>query len=150
MIEYFRILVGGLPHAAVADLLADITNRYPTVWRASPGVAEIERTVGRWLCDIVGLPADALGLLDVGVWILEQARQKAPKDATVNRALARLYEKRGNFNQAIIYYYSYQLVTLDRRQVIRLAKGKTNRQYLRETGRRGPLLIALVPRLWAL
>jgi tetratricopeptide (TPR) repeat protein len=45
--------------------------------------------------------ADALGLLDVAVWTLEQARQKDPLDATVNRALARLYEKRGNFTQAI-------------------------------------------------
>ena len=34
-------------------------------------------------------------------WSLEHARQKNPKDATVNRMLARLYEKRGNFSQAI-------------------------------------------------
>jgi tetratricopeptide (TPR) repeat protein len=45
--------------------------------------------------------ADALGLLDLAVWNLEQARQRDPQDATVNRALARLYEKRGNFTQAI-------------------------------------------------
>jgi tetratricopeptide (TPR) repeat protein len=45
--------------------------------------------------------ADALGLLDLAVWLLEQARQKNPQDLTVNRALARMYEKRGNFTQAI-------------------------------------------------
>jgi Tfp pilus assembly protein PilF len=45
--------------------------------------------------------ADALGLLDIAVWTLEQARHKDPRDATVNRYLARLYEKRGNFAQAI-------------------------------------------------
>jgi Flp pilus assembly protein TadD len=45
--------------------------------------------------------AEALGLLDLAVWTLEQARQKNPRDATVNRALARLCEKRGNFSQAI-------------------------------------------------
>jgi tetratricopeptide (TPR) repeat protein len=45
--------------------------------------------------------AEALGLLDLAAWTLDQARQKNPKDATVNRALARLYEKRGNFSQAI-------------------------------------------------
>jgi tetratricopeptide (TPR) repeat protein len=45
--------------------------------------------------------ADALGLLDIAIWTLEQARQKDPRDAAVNRALARLYEKRGNFSQAI-------------------------------------------------
>jgi tetratricopeptide (TPR) repeat protein len=45
--------------------------------------------------------ADALGMLDLAVWTLEQARQKDPNDTTLNRALARLYEKRGNFTQAI-------------------------------------------------
>jgi tetratricopeptide (TPR) repeat protein len=45
--------------------------------------------------------ADALGLLDLAVWSLEQARQKSPKDPHLNRALATLYEKRGNFSQAI-------------------------------------------------
>src|SRR5262249_435403 len=44
--------------------------------------------------------AESLGLMDLAVWLLEQARYKDPMDATVNRALARLYEKRGNFNQA--------------------------------------------------
>jgi tetratricopeptide (TPR) repeat protein len=45
--------------------------------------------------------AEALGLVDIAVWMLEQARQKNPQDTTVNRALARLYEKRGNFGHAI-------------------------------------------------
>ena len=44
----------------------------------------------------------------------------------------RLYEA-GDYSQAILYLYSHFLVQLDRQQVIRLAKGKTNRQYLRET-----------------
>lgn len=44
---------------------------------------------------------DSLGLLDNGIWTLDQARQKNAEDAHVNRALARLYEKRGNFTQAI-------------------------------------------------
>src|SRR5262249_56778750 len=45
--------------------------------------------------------ADVLALLDLAVWNREQARQKAPRDSRVNRALARLYEQRGNFAQAI-------------------------------------------------
>lgn len=45
--------------------------------------------------------ADDLGLIDLAVWTLEQARQKNPMDLAVNRPLARLYEKRGNFVQAI-------------------------------------------------
>lgn len=38
----------------------------------------------------------------------------------------------GNFSEAIIYLFSHQLVELDRSSLVRLAKGKTNRQYLRE------------------
>jgi tetratricopeptide (TPR) repeat protein len=45
--------------------------------------------------------ADALGMLDVAVWLLEQARHKDPRDPGLNRTLAELYEKRGNFTQAI-------------------------------------------------
>jgi Flp pilus assembly protein TadD len=45
--------------------------------------------------------ADALGLLDLAIWTLDQARQKNPKDVKVNRSLARLCEKRGNFTDAI-------------------------------------------------
>jgi tetratricopeptide (TPR) repeat protein len=45
--------------------------------------------------------AEILGLLDLAVWTLEQARHKDPRDVNVNRYLARLYEKRGNVTQAI-------------------------------------------------
>src|SRR5262245_26585465 len=45
--------------------------------------------------------ADALGLTDVAIFILSEARQKDGNNVTVNRALARLFEKRGNFAQAI-------------------------------------------------
>ncbi len=47
---------------------------------------------------------DALGLIDLAVFSLDQARQKNPKDPTVNRALARLLEKRGDFKQAILLW----------------------------------------------
>ena len=45
--------------------------------------------------------ADAIGLLDLAVWLLEQARQRDGQDINLNRTLARLYETRGNFSQAI-------------------------------------------------
>jgi hypothetical protein len=54
----------------------------------------------------------------------------------------RLYEA-GDYSQAILYLYSHFLVQLDRQQVIRLAKGKTNRQYLRETRSRPVLFLIL-------
>lgn len=50
-------------------------------------------------------------------------------------AAAECYQQ-GNYAEAIIYLFSHQLVELDKSQLIRLAKGKTNRQYLRELGRR--------------
>jgi tetratricopeptide (TPR) repeat protein len=45
--------------------------------------------------------ADALGLLDVAIWSLEQARHKEARDPVLNGTLAELYERRGNFTQAI-------------------------------------------------
>jgi hypothetical protein len=46
-------------------------------------------------------------------------------------AARRLYAE-GKYSEAIVYLFSHELVELDRHQHIRLAKGKTNRQYLRE------------------
>lgn len=45
---------------------------------------------------------------------------------------ARTQYNAGNFRLAVIYLFSYLLITLDKHQQIRLAKGKTNRQYLGE------------------
>jgi hypothetical protein len=58
--------------------------------------------------------------------------------------VAELY-RQGRFAEAIVLLYSYFLVEMDKHQVIRLAKGKTNRQYLREIGPRR-LLRALIQR----
>ncbi len=52
---------------------------------------------------------------------------------------ARRHYEAGNYGEAIIYLFSYQLIALDRSSLIHLTKGKTNRQYLREAGRRPPL-----------
>lgn len=56
---------------------------------------------------------------------------------------ARRHYELGDFRQAIVYLFSYQLIEMDKQQIIRLAKGKTNRQYLREVRRR-PSLQSLV------
>lgn len=50
----------------------------------------------------------------------------------------RLYET-GAYGPALVYLFSYQLVQLDRSQAIRLERGKTNRQYLRELRHRPEL-----------
>ncbi|HEY7114716.1 MAG TPA: aminotransferase class I/II-fold pyridoxal phosphate-dependent enzyme [Thermoanaerobaculia bacterium] len=57
---------GGLPHAAVADLVSGITNRYVGVFAAAPGVAAIEADVVRWFCGMTGLPPEAGGVLTSG------------------------------------------------------------------------------------
>ncbi len=50
----------------------------------------------------------------------------------------RQYEK-GNFNEAIIYLFSHQLLEMDKQHVIHLVRGKTNRQLVREVGPRREL-----------
>ncbi len=44
----------------------------------------------------------------------------------------------GDYEQAMIYYHSWQLVTLNGKGVLDLQKGKTNRQYLLEIAERCP------------
>lgn len=83
----------------------------------------------------------------------EQRMDNLPFDIRRPRAdllseARRLYEA-GRYGEAIVYLFSYQLLQLDKNQWIRLAKGKTNRQYLREIrhGRdlRGILQKTMVP-----
>jgi aromatic-L-amino-acid decarboxylase len=57
---------GGLPHAAIADLMALTTNRYVGLWRIAPVVAQIEATVIRWLADMVGYGPQGGGFLTSG------------------------------------------------------------------------------------
>lgn len=66
----------------------------------------------------------------------------APSDHDLLAAARACYEA-GNFDQAIIFAYAYQLVELDRRHLVQLSKGKTNRQYLRELHRQ-PRLQAIL------
>lgn len=57
---------GGLPEAAVADLIAGIVNRFVGVWQAAPGLAELEATVVRWIAEMIGYPAESGGFLTTG------------------------------------------------------------------------------------
>ena len=57
---------GGIPHAAVADLISDSVNRYVGVFAAAPGLAQLEENVVRWFCRIAGLPPAARGVLTSG------------------------------------------------------------------------------------
>lgn len=59
-------------------------------------------------------------------------------------AAAQEHYQRGEYREAIILLFAYLLLELDKQQVIRLAKGKTNRQYLREIGARQALRLLYV------
>jgi hypothetical protein len=52
---------------------------------------------------------------------------------------ARLCCAAGRYGEAIVYLFSHQLVQLDKHRRVHLARGKTNRQYLREIGPYSPL-----------
>ena len=57
---------GGIFHTAAADFITDAVNRYMGLWVAAPGLAQIEATVIRWFCEIIGYPRSANGLLTTG------------------------------------------------------------------------------------
>jgi len=57
---------GGVPAAALADLLACITNRFVGVAAAAPALAQIEATVVGWLAALMGCPEEAGGILTSG------------------------------------------------------------------------------------
>jgi aromatic-L-amino-acid/L-tryptophan decarboxylase len=57
---------GGIPHAAAADLIGGIINRYVGIAPPAPHLAAIERDVIRWFAAIVGLPATAAGTFTSG------------------------------------------------------------------------------------
>lgn len=52
---------------------------------------------------------------------------------------ARRFYEQGDFSRAVVCLFAHELLELDRMQIVRLARGKTNRQYLREVGRRTAL-----------
>jgi aromatic-L-amino-acid decarboxylase len=57
---------GGVYPAALADYIADTTNRYTGVWQASPALVQLEANVLEWLRDWMGFPPGASGLLTSG------------------------------------------------------------------------------------
>jgi len=57
---------GGIPAAALADLLACITNRFVGVAAAAPALAQIEATTIDWLAQLMGCPPTSGGILTSG------------------------------------------------------------------------------------
>ncbi|MBI2407463.1 MAG: aminotransferase class V-fold PLP-dependent enzyme [Gemmatimonadetes bacterium] len=57
---------GGVYPAALADFIANTTNRYTGVWQASPALVQLEANVLEWLRDWMSFPDGASGLLTTG------------------------------------------------------------------------------------
>jgi aromatic-L-amino-acid decarboxylase len=57
---------GGLFVSALAQLIAAGVNRYTALWGPAPLMVQLETNVVRWLCDLVGLPTTASGVLVSG------------------------------------------------------------------------------------
>ncbi|MGH2755989.1 MAG: pyridoxal phosphate-dependent decarboxylase family protein [Actinomycetota bacterium] len=57
---------GGLFASAVADLIADVTNRFVNMAAPAPPFAAMEAAVLRWLCREFDLPDSALGVMTSG------------------------------------------------------------------------------------
>jgi len=57
---------GGLFPAALADFIADTTNRYTGVWQAAPALVQLEANALEWMRDWMGFPPEARGLFTNG------------------------------------------------------------------------------------
>jgi tetratricopeptide (TPR) repeat protein len=52
---------------------------------------------------------ERVGLIDLAIWTLEQVRPSRPNLVRINRPLAQLYERRGNFTQAIALWQKVKI-----------------------------------------
>ena len=57
---------GGIYTAALADFIADTTNRYTGIWQAAPALVQLEANALDWLRDWMQFPSTARGLFTTG------------------------------------------------------------------------------------
>ncbi len=57
---------GGVYPAALADFIADTTNRYTGVWMAAPALVQLEANALEWLRDWMQMPTTTAGLFTTG------------------------------------------------------------------------------------
>jgi glutamate/tyrosine decarboxylase-like PLP-dependent enzyme len=77
---------GGLYHAAIADYLAAVSNKYAGIFFTGPGPVRMENMLVRWTADLVGYPAGAGGHIASGGSIASLAAIVAARDAHGLRA----------------------------------------------------------------
>jgi aromatic-L-amino-acid decarboxylase len=57
---------GGLFPAALADFIADTTNRYTGIWQAAPALVQLEANALEWLREWMGFPEGTRGVFTTG------------------------------------------------------------------------------------
>jgi tetratricopeptide (TPR) repeat protein len=83
--------------------------------------------------------ADAAALLDVAIWILEQATPKTHPDVRVTRRLAELYEKAGQFTRARALWEHLHRADPTNREAADMAKNMAANETMARVADEGPL-----------
>lgn len=77
---------GGVYHAALADYLAAVSNKYAGLFFTGPGPVRMENMVVRWIADLIGYPASAGGSILSGGSLANLTAITAARDAHGIRA----------------------------------------------------------------
>jgi aromatic-L-amino-acid/L-tryptophan decarboxylase len=86
---------GGLWASSLADMLADVANKYSGIAFSGPGSVKMESQVLQWMTDIIGYPSSAFGNLTSGGSIANLIAIKAARDFhTINST---------NVRKAVVY-----------------------------------------------
>jgi aromatic-L-amino-acid decarboxylase len=81
------IPAGGLFEGALADLVSDATNRYTGVYITAPALVQLEANVLAWLCEWMGYPSTARGLLTSGGSLASLSAVVCARDALLGARL---------------------------------------------------------------
>ncbi len=90
---------GGIYPSALGDYLAAVSNRYAGIYYAAPGAVNIENTLIRWMCDLMGFPPTSVGNLTSGgsisnlIAIVSARDAKGLKAADYHRSVFYLTEQ---------------------------------------------------------
>ena len=85
--RYFGFVIGGaLPAAAGADWLTTAWAQNAVLHAASPAAAAVEEVAGRWMLELLGLPADASFGLPTGAGLGNAVGLAAARRAVLDRA----------------------------------------------------------------
>lgn len=102
---------GGIYYSALADFLADVTNRYAGVFFASPGAVRMENMLTNWMAELIGYPETSGGNLTSGGSIANLSAIVSARDAYNLKAK--------DFERTVIYMTSQAHHSIDK--AIRIA-----------------------------